>query len=115
MNVGRIVPVMRKQFGLRRTPAPQMRHTNAPVSEIRERDNGPRTDPQHAAQHPQRIARLLQSLAEDDVIESPVGIIVERGFEIALVYGNSACDSLLRASARLLYAARVHLLVVAQP
>src|SRR5579872_1766100 len=92
-----------------------MRQPHPPVAEIRKRDDPALRDPEHPLQYPERIPGLLQSLAEDRVIERAIGIIVQRRFQIALIHGNPARDSFLHACAGHLDAARIYILVFAKP
>src|SRR5277367_3263813 len=92
-----------------------MRHAHRPVSEIRKCDNRPPADSQHPTQYTQRIARFLQSLAENHVIECALGIIVQAGFQISLIDRYAASDRLLHARARQFDAASIDLLVLPQP
>src|SRR6476661_661906 len=93
--VGRIVPFVREKLGFGSAAGPQMRPTHAPMAEIGECHDGMPPDAQHALQNLQRVAGFLQSLAEDYIVERAVGIIFERGFEIALIHRYAARDSLL--------------------
>ena len=85
------------------------------MAEIREGHDAPAPHAQHFAQHPPRLPRFLQGLAEDHVIEGVVGIVGQPLIDIALKHGDPARDRAAHFLARDLDAARIHVLVRGQP
>ena len=75
-------------------------HADAPVAEIRHRDDGAPADPQEVFEHDPRLPRRLQGLRQDHEIEGVVGIIGEIGVGVALndreALGHAVVDALLR-------------------
>src|SRR5262249_19877142 len=65
--------------------------------------------------HATRAKRLLQSLAEDYVVESLIRIIRQTLIDIALINGNTAGNGALNLRAGDFDAARIHTLVLSQP
>src|ERR1039457_404411 len=59
-------------------------------------------------QHPQRVPRLLQRLAQNHVIERLVRIIGQPMVDVALIDRHAAGDGALHLRARNLHAARIH-------
>src|SRR5258708_2731855 len=70
------------------------------MAEIREGHNSMSSDAQHLAQHFQRRARFLQSLAEDHIIERLIGQIRERLFNIARTTRSASSNRLALFRAR---------------
>ena len=68
-----------------------------------------------SCKHFERRACFLQSLAEDDVIESLIGQVGQGFFEIAVKYRNAAGDGPLRLWPGDLDASRIHMFVRRQP
>src|SRR5215470_6831605 len=115
MDVRRVIPIVREQLGLGRTPGEQVRESYRPVSKVRESDDRSLAHAQHVAQYLEWLARFLQGLAENHVIESVVGQVRQRVFEVAVKNRDAARDGLLRSRARNLDATRVYVLVLSEP
>ena len=81
-------------------PGEQVRQAHGPVAEVGESHNHAVSDAQHLPQHGERVVRLLQRLAEDDVIERAVGVFADAGFDVALVDGDAAGNGALGVGAR---------------
>src|SRR5215471_9400811 len=84
MDVRRVIPIVREQLGLGRTAGEQVRESYRPVSKVRESDDRSLAHAQHVAQYLEWLARFLQGLAENHVIESVVGQVRQRVFEVAV-------------------------------
>ena len=82
---------------------------------IRKRHDRSPADAQHLAQHLQRPVGLLQSLAQDDVIEDAIRKVGEALVDIALKDGDAAGDRALHFRARDLHAAPFDAFVRGQP
>src|SRR4029077_10960312 len=85
-----------------------------PVREVGERHDGPLADPQHLAQHLARLARGLQGLAQDHVVERIVGIVAQVGVGVALDHRQAVGHAGVDAGLAQFHAARVDLLEVHQ-
>src|SRR3954471_17364775 len=92
-----------------------MSHPCAPVSEVRERHNRVMSHPEHLAQYAQWISHLLQRLAENHEIKSPVRVIRKALVDVALIRGHSACDSALNLGRVDLHPLRAYAFVFPQP
>ena len=87
----------------------------APASrEIGERHDGALADAQHLPQHPARLARRLQGLAQDHVVEGVGGIVAQVGVGVALDHRQPARHAGVDAGLADLDAARVDPLEVQQ-
>ena len=115
VNVGRIEPLVGEQRSFGRAAGEQQRKPDRPVAEIRKRHDGAPAHAQHLAENPERVASLLQGLAEDHVIERVIGIILEHFVDVALIGRHAARDGPLHLGGRDLNAARIHSLVLGQP
>ena len=71
--------------------------------------------PRHLVQHLAWVQGFLQSLGQNHVVESAVGIIRQALINIALKHGNAAGDGAFHLLPRDFHAARVHALVNGQP
>ena len=71
-------------------------------------------DPQHVLQHLARLARRLQGLRQDHVVEGVVGIIGKVGVGVALDHREPLGDAVVDALARNLDAAAVDVLGLGQ-
>src|SRR5205807_776749 len=69
MDVGGLPPVVGKIVGARHLPAEHHLQADAPVAEIRKRDNAAPPDAQHVLEHNTRAPSRLQRLRQDDVVE----------------------------------------------
>ena len=92
-----------------------MRQPDAVVAEVGEGDDGALAHAEHVTEHLQGMARLLQGLAEDDVIEGLVRVVVEAGFDVALIDGSPAGDRGLDEVRQQFYATGVDIFVLHQP
>src|SRR5438270_5460582 len=92
-----------------------MGQTHRPVSEVRKGDDGVSGNSKHRAQNTQWIAQLLHSLAENDEIESTVGVVGEALIQVTLVYRDAAGDRSLHFVPVDLDASRINAFMVAQP
>ena len=79
------------------------------MAEIGERHDGAPADAQHMLEHAARIARRLNGLRENDIVEGVVGIIGEVGVGVALDDRQPLGDAIADALARQLDAAPVGL------
>src|SRR6516225_2704925 len=80
---------------------------NGPVTEIGERNHGVATYAQHMLEHDARMARSLQSLRQDHVIERVVGIIRQVRIGVALDDSEPLGHAFVDAFARELYPAAI--------
>src|SRR5450759_2140030 len=79
VDVGRVVPAVRQDIGLRHMSGEQQLHPHLPVAEIRKRHHGAPADAQHVLEHHARMARGLQRLRQDHVVEGIVRIVGQVG------------------------------------
>ena len=77
------------------------------MAEIRERHDRVAADAQHVLEHDARLARRLQRLRQDHVVERVVGIVGEIGVGVALDHGEALGDAFVDALARQFDAAAV--------
>ena len=99
-DIRRVVPTVREQLGPRRAPAHEVRPPHTPVAEIRECHDGVTPYAQHLPHNLEGAKRLLESLAQDDVIESLVRIARQPLLDISLVDGDTPRDRLLHLGRR---------------
>src|SRR5262245_6841618 len=107
MDVGRIPPAIGQIVGLRHLTAHTHVQPDFPVSEVREGHTCVTTDAQHVFQHDTRLARRLESLRQNDIVEGVVRIIGKVRVGIALDHRQSFGDTLIHALARQLNATPV--------
>ena len=72
MDVRRVVPGMGQAFGHRHPAREGDLGPDAPMAEIRHRNDGAPTNAQHVFEHDARLARRLQRLRQDDIVESVI-------------------------------------------
>ena len=107
MDVRRVVPCRRQIVGARHLALHQQLEAHFPVAEIRKRHDGAVANAQQVFQHHARLARCLQGLRQDHVIERIVGIVDQIGVGVALHHRQSLGDAAVDALARQLDAAAV--------
>ena len=95
-------------------PLHQQFEAHAPMAEIRERHDGPAADAQQVFEHDLGLARRLDRLRQDHVVERIVGIIRKVGVGIALDDRQSLGEARVDAFARNLDPAPVDALAVPQ-
>src|SRR4051812_1865780 len=108
MNVGRFPPIVGKILGARHVAAEHNLQPDAPMTEIRKRHDPVAPDAQHVLKHRPWMARGLQRLRQDDVVESVVGIVREIGVGVALDHREALGNAFVHTLARKLDAASVH-------
>ena len=100
MNVRRVVPRMREAFGHRHPAEKGELRPNSPMAEIRHRNDSAAPDPQKMFEHDARLARGLQRLRQDHIVEGVGRIVDEIGVGVALndgePFGDTIVDALLR-------------------
>jgi len=97
-DIGCIVPFIRKLIRHRCVSGKKDLQTNQPMTEVRETDNDPFPNPEKFRDKLLRIHNLLQGLAENNIIKTEVGIIMNLIPEIALQNGqttSNACGNLI--------------------
>ena len=70
---------------------------NAPMAEIRHGDDGAAADAQQVLEHDARLARRLQRLRQDDIVESVIRVVGEIGVGVALNHRQSLGDTIVDA------------------
>ena len=114
VNIGRLVPAVMQIRRSRHAAVQQELHAHAPMSEVREGDDGAPADAQHVLQHHPRALRRLQGLRENDVVEAVFGIIGEVRIGVALNDRQALGDAVIDAPLRKLDSAAVGLTVAGQ-
>ena len=114
MDVGRVVPGIRHVVGHRHATVDQQVEADPPMAEIGERHDGPPSDPQQVFENDLRLARRLDRLRQDHVVEGIVRIIRQIRVGIALDDRQSLGEAGVDAFARDLDAASVDTLAVPQ-
>ena len=97
MDVRRVVPGMGQAFGHRHAAREGDLGPNAPMAEIRHRNDGAAANAQHVFEHDARLARRLQRLRQDDIVESVIRIVDEIGVGVALNDRQSLGDAIVDA------------------
>src|SRR5580693_307787 len=97
MDVRRVVPGMRKALGHRHAAEEGDLGPNAPVAEIGHGNDGATANAQHVFEHDAGLARGLQRLRQDDIVESIVRVIDEICVGVALNYRQSLGDTIVDA------------------
>jgi hypothetical protein len=69
------------------------------MTEIRERHDGVAADPQHVLEHRARMARRLQRLRQDHVIERVIRIVCQIGVGVALDHREALGHAFVHAFA----------------
>src|SRR5665648_1179256 len=95
VDAWRLVPLV-GQGGRDRRPAPEKElRTGAPVTEVGKADHEVLGHPERLAHHEGRRPRLLQSLAENDVVKHAVRVVGEAFVNVAVVDGEAFAHSLV--------------------
>src|ERR1700722_16978931 len=97
MDVRRVVPGMGQAFGHRHTAREGDLGPDAPMAEIGHGNDGPAADAQHVFEHDARLARRLQCLRQDDIVEGVIRIIDEISVGVALDHRQSLGDAIVDA------------------
>lgn len=92
-----------------------MAQPDAPVAKVRKRHDRMAADAQHLLKHAERMAGFLERLGQDDVIERLFRVFGHRLVDVAVIDRDAPGDRFLNQLAVDLDAARLHLLVLAQP
>ncbi len=114
-NVRRVVPGVGQLIILRGNALTQQLQADRIMAEIGEADDDLSADPRQGVQQPCRLENLLQGLAENDVIEAAVGIVIHLFVEVALQDAQTPGDAGRRLGRVLLDAGTDDLFIVGQP
>src|SRR6266851_409568 len=114
VDVGRVVPAMRQHWRHRHAAMREEVQADAPMAEIRERNDGAPADADEMLEHLARLMRRLQRLAEHGVVEGVRRIILEIVVRVALDDREAVPHAGVDARLRQLHAAAVDALVLRQ-
>ena len=92
-DVGGIVPGVGQLFIFWRHSLQQELQPDSIVAEIGKTDDDLPADPGKGAEQRRRFQNLLQGLAQDDVVETAVGIIIDLGIQVALKHAQASGDA----------------------
>ena len=97
MDVRGVVPGMGKAFRHRHAAEQGDLGPNAPMAEIRHRHDGAAADAQHVFEHDARLARGLQRLGQNDIVERVVRVVGEIRVGVALNHRQAFGDAIVHA------------------
>ncbi len=89
VDIGRFIPLERQRFIDRHPAAQEKGKPVPPVGEIGKGNDGLAADTQKMLHHLVRAVHGLQGLAQNNIVESMVGIIADVRFGVALDYGKA--------------------------